>query len=152
MTPVAQTILKPPTGNCFAACVASILELPVATVPNMYEGADTLLYDRDKAYDRVQRWLRGMGLRLLSFDRDDAEEAHIDWGRTWRPSGYWIATHEPVGGTPHATVWKGDRFVWNPFPGASQVVGELVMMEWFELLDPALLARSLPGRWRRAAR
>lgn len=34
MTPVKQTILDLQAGNCFAACVASILDLPLSEVPN----------------------------------------------------------------------------------------------------------------------
>jgi len=33
MTPVDQTTFGAPGGNCFSACVASILELPMSEVP-----------------------------------------------------------------------------------------------------------------------
>lgn len=35
MKPVFQTKFGDKSGNCFAACVASILELPLETVPNV---------------------------------------------------------------------------------------------------------------------
>ena len=34
MRPVRQTITTVPGGNCFAACVAAILEIPIDHVPN----------------------------------------------------------------------------------------------------------------------
>jgi hypothetical protein len=145
---VEQTILRPPKGNCFAACLASILELPVGAVPNIYEGADTLYYDPDVAYQRMQVWLRGMGLTLTWSDKPDDHEG--EWP-TWYPDGYWIATHVLPDDMPHATVWRGAKFAWDPYPGSNLPEGQLVMMEWLVLLDPAVLARSLTGRWRRAA-
>lgn len=153
MKPVPQTILAPPTGNCHAACIASILELPIDRVPSMYEGADDpLLYDRDKAWRRQRSWLKAMGLGLFHIERkDDSPE---DWPG-WTPSGFWIASHEVVlGRAGHSTVWKGGRCVWDPWPDADPEVerGTLVVVEWFEALDPALLACNLPGRWKRAER
>lgn len=37
MTPVGQTIFEDGKGNCLAACVASILDLPIEDVPNFAE-------------------------------------------------------------------------------------------------------------------
>ncbi len=34
MKPVNQTKMTPPEGDCFAACITSILELPLNEVPN----------------------------------------------------------------------------------------------------------------------
>lgn len=34
MIKIPQTLYKPPSGNCLAACVASIFELPLWLVPN----------------------------------------------------------------------------------------------------------------------
>jgi hypothetical protein len=38
MIPVDQTTFGVPEGNCFSACVASILELPIARVPFFMHG------------------------------------------------------------------------------------------------------------------
>lgn len=145
MIEVQQTILKPPTGNCHAACIASILELPLRAVPSLYDGADADGYDRDAAYKRQHDWLHGLGLNLLYVEcNDDSQEK---WPG-WCPDGYWIATHESPSKVNHSTVWLGEDLVWNPFPGrARDHEGALVMVEWFECRDPALLARMLPSLW-----
>lgn len=149
MIEVQQTILKPPTGNCHAACIASILELPLRAVPSLYDGADADGYDRDAAYKRQHDWLHGLGLNLLYVEctADSAEK----WPG-WCPDGYWIATHEPPSKLNHSTVWLGDTLAWDPWPvepiqPGEPVRGDLVMVEWFECRDPALLARMLPSLW-----
>ena len=40
MTPVFQTDYRIPGGNCFQACVASIMELPLQEVPNFLKESD----------------------------------------------------------------------------------------------------------------
>jgi hypothetical protein len=40
VTPVDQTITDDGKGNCFASCVASLLDLPLSDVPNFVEAAD----------------------------------------------------------------------------------------------------------------
>lgn len=147
MIPVEQTIFTPPHGNCHAACIASILELPIEKVPSVYATEDRLACDR-----RQRAWLRAAGLEIVWIAEDHASWASV--GEGWRPSGYWIATND-VGPFGHCTVWRGKRMVWNPFPGAREDgsdLGALIMIEWFEAPDPALLARNLTGRWRRQAR
>ena len=53
MKPVDQTILTAPGGNCFAACVASILELPLADVPNFCS--------EERWWNALQIWLCAIG-------------------------------------------------------------------------------------------
>lgn len=142
MKPVEQTILTPPHGNCHAACVASILELPIDRVPNV-NAAERY----DEGWARFLGFLKSMGLGVRYVEREAGDAD--DWPG-WHPDGYWIATHDNA--VPHATVWLGDRLVWNPLPSTplnASDFGHLVCVEWFECLDPALTVRGLGGRWRR---
>lgn len=152
MKPVKQTILRPPSGNCHAACLASILELPIDAVPQI-TGEDQSDEARNRRWSRLHATLEAMGLRMHSLERDENDKWPEVIGE-WRPEGYWLATHEPeVGVVNHVTVWRGDRFVWNPYPGMGEEEpkGKLVIIEWFECLDPALMVRNISGRWKRAA-
>jgi hypothetical protein len=65
MKPVFQTIFRPPSGNCWAACVASILERPLWTVPNFAVGQVTKGRDWWRAY---AEWLNAHGLGALCIE------------------------------------------------------------------------------------
>lgn len=67
MKPVHQTNFQRGTGNCFAACLASILEMPLEEVPNFcHEGSDA---DGSTWLERTARWLeeRGRGFVFLNY-------------------------------------------------------------------------------------
>lgn len=78
MTPVKQTDLRDFHGNCLAACVASILEIPLEQVPNFRLDADK----RDM-FETLGDWLRnehGKTIVGLRFYRGDGpmEENTVD--------------------------------------------------------------------------
>lgn len=51
-----------PDGDCWRACIASIVEVHAASVPNfMHEGAK----DRDEGVRRTRAWLAGRGYSLF---------------------------------------------------------------------------------------
>ena len=58
MKPVFQTVLpdesNPLKGNCFASCIASLLEMPLESVPHVMEYEDWR--------ERTNDWLAGFGL------------------------------------------------------------------------------------------
>jgi hypothetical protein len=113
MMPVFQTILQanPPGtpeqewGNCFSACVASLLECPVEGMPNFHDTVDGMEW-----WQRWNEWLYERYRCRLSFWEPGVErDVEVSW---------WIATHNQ-GPHNHSTVWYGDRFVHNPWPGAA---------------------------------
>lgn len=61
MRPVYQTICDFKKGNCFAACIASILELPLEEVPNF-------CIDPKDWHLNCNKWLEGYDLQLLEFE------------------------------------------------------------------------------------
>lgn len=106
MKPVDQTTFGVPGGNCFSACVASLLELPIEDVP-YFMGAD----DWNKAFDE---WLRPRGfyavfLRLRPVKEDP-----------WRPAGLYVLGGQCVRG-PHAVVARGNTIVHDPHPSRGGV-------------------------------
>lgn len=59
MKPVFQTDVSRTTGNCYQACIASVLELKLEDVPHFIK-----LYGNDY-FGQVQKWLSGLGLMML---------------------------------------------------------------------------------------
>lgn len=121
MIPVEQTYLAPPEGNCFAACVASILELGINDVPN---------YHSEEWFQQWNEWLKPRGLMLLTFA--------IQPGNTWRPAGFSIiGAKSPRGDWIHAVVARDGQVVWDPHPQRDMGLGEWVDWTIFQALDPA---------------
>jgi hypothetical protein len=65
ISPVTQTIFGDEKGNCFAACIATLLRYPIHDVPNFC--AD---YPADW-WERMQNWLATRGLYAIEMRVDD---------------------------------------------------------------------------------
>lgn len=78
MKPVFQKVVDAGKGDCWAACIASILELPLEEVPNFVG-----LSDHSKgilAEDLVKKWLKERGLFLLEiFLWGNSEKKNKSW-------------------------------------------------------------------------
>lgn len=100
MKPVDQTLFGPENGNCWAACIASILELPIDEVPNF--GI------KKTWFPDTWNWLLERGYASLYFGPGDARHVpycyHIVSGRS--PRGDW----------GHAVVALGEKLVHDPHP------------------------------------
>jgi hypothetical protein len=59
MTPQKQTIFGSPNGNCFATCVASLLDLPLSEVPNFCGG------ENENWFSEFQQWLGERGFYAI---------------------------------------------------------------------------------------
>ena len=125
MIPIEQTILTPPDGNCFAACVASILEVPLAEVPSVPEPA---------WWPALEAWLAPRGLAVLHFAVRPED--------IYRPPGYAIlhadAPRDPE--VKHAVVVRDGEIVWNPHPMRHLGVGAHRGFTVFVALDPSTRA------------
>jgi len=139
---VTQTITtKEEGGNCFAACLASIFELPLDEVPNA--ALIWRLDDEDagaRGHKLIDDWLAEVGLAKAGLDVGDCHD--------WRPEGNWIGSYDSprLPGETHAVVCRGyDGVAWDPHPNAAaDPVGEstLRFVYWLYVLDPALFARG----------
>ncbi len=101
MIPVDQTTFGVPDGNCFSACVASLLEMPIDQVPH-FMSADSWL-------DALAEWLLPLGLYPVFFRVATCSEDQ------WRPQGFYILGGESARG-PHAVVARGHKVVHDPHP------------------------------------
>lgn len=119
MKPVDQSIFKAPGGDCMAACVASILELPLEAVPNPQS---------DEWYKEWDAFLLPLNLRLIYFRPQE---------EGWAPPGYSIlAGKSPRGDWDHAVVCYDGRIVHDPYPGRAGVTS-VVDYAVFMVLDPS---------------
>jgi hypothetical protein len=105
---IDQTTFGFPGGNCFSACVASLLEIPLDDVP--YFMGDDVAGD-DKWWEKFGAWLLPRGYYPLCFELKD----------DWRPVGLHILS----GKSPrelanpkalHSVVAERERVVHDPHP------------------------------------
>ncbi len=108
---VDQTLFGDGVGNCFAACVATILGEPLALVPNFCaDGGDVW-------YQKFAEWLNGRGFAPLTFCFPDEKsfEPHAEWATKLGPNVPWIACGDTPRGK-HAVVYVGDKLFHDPNP------------------------------------
>lgn len=93
-------------GNCYAACWASILEIPLEEVPRFEE-----LPDDGSWFMVTRRWLRTKGLQLV-VGTSDLTEPPAD--------RYVIAAGPTIRGLcRHAVVYRNGRLEHDPHPSAA---------------------------------
>jgi MOSC domain-containing protein YiiM len=114
----------------FAACLATILELPLEQLPQLAPGDDVAGW-------RTTRWLGGLGLGLVPV----GDPASFAW------AGPWIGLVRPAGGgEPRAVVMYGvpAGVVWDPSAVAGADGRELAGGYVVAALDVALARPALP--------
>lgn len=113
MKPVFQTKYGNPEGNCFAACVASILECSIDELPNLYELEQS-----------GKNWLIGLNEAIKPKGYGVAYiEAKNEAVDMFLPEGaYFIASGDASGSCQHSCVYQnieGDAvMIHDPNPGA----------------------------------
>lgn len=142
MKPVYQTRfggLKAPfeeRGNCFQACVASILEIPLE------EAFDCRTWEDETWFDKFNDWLSKYGLVCIAFDHNDKKPLACT-----EIKGYAIMeckSETLYHGEYHVVVIKDQEVVHDPNPNAIRV-GECQGFYLFVPLDPARQIR-LPSK------
>ena len=97
MKPVKQRIVSPVYGDCFPACVASLLELPIEVVPNIHS---------DSWFSIIKTFLDEFGLDMTF---------HNSSGPIWADSP-WIASvkskNYPDG--THTIIMQGSEVLFDP--------------------------------------
>lgn len=118
MKPVEQTKVHAPhegiNGNCFASCLASMMELPIEAIPQFEE------YMGDPVvWSMATNWLRYYGLKVTR--------------HTTPPQGFSIATGpSPRWSEHHCCIVHNGKMVHDPHPAKSG----LSSIEYFLTLDP----------------
>lgn len=104
-------------GNCFAAVVASLLELPITEVPNV-----EVLFDVEEVtwYGIMQAFIRSKGYDLVTnnaflraFHQD--EECDI-YDAKYTLNKYYIVSAMSPRGVMHCVIYKNGKMIHDPHP------------------------------------
>ena len=143
MKPVDQTRFGYPKSNCFAACVASLLEISIEDVPD--------LGDWNGDWTRpLNRWLAGRGLGYVEFDTSEKTPYYrlprklyaILSGRS--PRHLKTVEDKPVHHSVIGLVDDGWHFniVHDPHPSRDGLEGPVRGVAFILQLDPAAAANE----------
>lgn len=116
MTPVNQSKLYHPegihNGDCYAACLASLLELPLWMVPPFEQ-----MFGRGDWRERTNVWLeRLFGSELVRTDGHNPQ--HLP--------RFYIASGPASRGVHHSVIYEGGALVHDPHPSREG----LLTVEW----------------------
>lgn len=159
MNRVYQTLFgervgTPTSGNCYPACLASLLELPLDRVPHFY-GEMTPIEVETRSFDLVNRrvveWLKTRGYRILGFDwpmngashrylsgalaifsgkSPRGNFTHAVIGRIGEESGDWSPVFDPRRTSGEPEFLASDPFMVEVLfttPGDAGILGETVV-------------------------
>jgi len=109
MIPVKQTVTTVPGGNCFSACIASILEMDIEDVPYFMGDLEQIEDPEFDWFTGFLSWLFGKGYWAIPLPLNNA----------WRPDGLYILSGKsPRGDYDHSVVASGTELtiVHDPHP------------------------------------
>ena len=121
-------------GNCLAACVASIFEVPLSRL----EG----VYDSQALWRWLEKHFPGVGMIARTYDESVPFGSRVPEGFTGKPGlTPWIAVVQSPR-TPHAhcVVMVADRLEWDPHPQREDGVGPQLGDYVFTLDTPESLS------------
>jgi hypothetical protein len=168
VTPHVQSATDDRFGNCFATCIACVLDLPAAAVPNFRRAQEES--SAVCMVDEADKWLReNHGLRLISielYDQADgptkgspltrqcilnrlahrnADELVILSGESPRATAGGRKKYHCVVG--RATCW-GFELVHDPHPDGGGIVGQPYGVKWIIPIPARSECRVPPPGWR----
>lgn len=121
MTPVYGT-----HDNCFQACIASVLHLPLSEVPDFYKGIPNGKPVPQETVYWIDSWMkkRDIVLLFLGYTVRDIIELLDLMSLDLAPVHY-IITGSTASGMIHSVVAKGDRIIHDPGtePGHHTITG-----------------------------
>lgn len=147
MKPIDQTQFydeeKGTSGDCWRACLASILELDITSVPHFVA--------EDRAggghwFFETEKWLARRNLWIF--------EKHLSDGTGWigpiiegkSGIGYFILNGKsPRGEHLHSVVAQGGNMVHDPHPSRAGLDGPPTAVTIFVALNPALVSWEVPS-------
>lgn len=104
MKPVTQTLFGDKKGNCFAACIASLLELELGTVPNF------CVDHHSRWWDVLNDWLEPRGFVAIML-----RSAEMELYR----SAFVIASGQGPRGCMHSVIYRNGVMVHDPHPSCA---------------------------------
>ena len=123
MIPVDQTRYGHPHGNCLAASIASILEIPVDAVP---------VVEMSRRWPAMVEFVRAFGLDLVAVDLAtetatmygaEGPVSVVRYPATLVPDGYCIGSGQSARGVQHACVYLNGELAHDPHPSRLGIRG-----------------------------
>ena len=115
MTPIYQTEQGDERGDCFRACIASILDLPRAEVPHFFQGLQPGQPVPGRIEERMRAWFgkRALALIQTGFQAPDAAAVMEAFGLR-HPGLHYVLTGKSAKGRDHAVVCRDMQIVHDP--------------------------------------
>jgi len=107
MKPVDQTVFGEPNGNCFAACVASILEIPLKGLPNFNGSEYGPDITAETQVNALRLFLAKFKLSAIRLVFGDNDVGNI---------GFTIAGGPAARGLNHCCIYKDGKLAHDPHP------------------------------------
>jgi hypothetical protein len=140
MKPVYQDLFGQGKGNCFPACIASILEIPIEQVPHLVDNPD----DAHWIFE-MNRWANSIGLGFLLTFVPEGERSEVFF--RYFAEAYTIRLGKTDDGGEHAAIYHRNQLVHDPTPGGTGIT-ECTSVVVFFPLDPAKHWRDHRHDWR----
>jgi hypothetical protein len=141
MIPIHQTRLGTVTdpdykniGNCFVACIASILEKPLEIFPDYVEAITVCQGERQLAWN--YHWVEISNFLAENFNLGMLEvSTNLDSLNTLFHECFYIATGTSIRNSIHAVVYKGHEMVHDPHPSGDGLI-DIKWHLYFVSLNP----------------
>ena len=135
MKPVMQTRFGAEDGNCYTACLASVLEIALEDLPSFRARPGESEPEIGLRWNTAhQEWMGSRGLRQIVVRcASDLGDAIV------------IAGGKGPRGLPHSVVWQGGRCIHDPHPDGGGLVGAPEDYTILFPLNPATLLQRLGG-------
>lgn len=116
-------------GNCYPACLASLLGLPLGAVPHFYAMHNEL----ELAWAAVVDWLKGRGYSVLHWQWAGIREQLAAYRFLLGDSTVLVSGKSPRGDFQHAVLGRltadGWELVHDPHPDGTGIEGEPTSIE-----------------------
>ena len=128
-TPVDQTKFGKPEGNCLPACIATLIGIPLESIPIFGDGPGW--------YSKVEGFVRSQGFELIRLDNSGAHR--------FKPDGYHIGSGMSPRGLMHTCVFGHGKMVWDPHPSRAGIATVLSWYLYFPLEAKPWVAQLVGG-------
>ncbi len=122
MKPVKQVCLYSDegigNGDCFAACLASLLEIPLWMVPPFHQ-----MFGRRDWHSRINEWLDKFFNMTIESEYKDIDVSKLP--------EFYIACGASSRGVKHAVIYSKGKLVHDPHPSNEGIMS----VEWVEYLE-----------------
>lgn len=130
MKPQHQTIFAPPLGNCMQACIATLMDRDIDTVPNFMEW---YAEDDTEWWPRYMNWVAEQGYFVCEFPGRCIEDAPYSMGMPV-DAAIMVTVKSPRGDWAHCVIANArlTKVLWDPYPDGESV--DLNTAQWIGVI------------------